>query len=253
MSEVPEGRPVIVLDADGRVVVKRITNEICSAMRSVDRLLASEDGLDRGAAQSILASAEFQFAELGKKLGVKTDSEKDIQRRYQDLQRANMRIHELEGLVGKDQSPELVQLALQNFENRLARWWQQEGFGLVSDVQFGAYNCKFTLSCHMFGEYALVNSQTPVSDEEHKRLWIESWRQRGLVIFEKSDDVVDCDASRKVITELVESFLPSAHILSFENFRERERGGHKLRGVNVVVRKLQDIQNLPVQEREVLG
>jgi len=252
MSEVPEGRPVIVLDADGRVVVKRITSEICSAMRSVDRLLASEDGLDRGAACSILASAEFQFAELGKRLGVETESEKAVERRHQDLRRANTRIHELEGLIGKDQSPEQVQLALRNFEDRLSHWWGREGFGLVSDVQFGAYNCKVTLSCHMFGEFAVVKSETPVSDVERKHLWIESWRQRGLVMFENSDDILDCDASRKVITSLIDSFLPSADILSFENYKAR-KGGHKLRDVKILIGKLQDIQNLPAPESEDLA
>lgn len=252
MSEMPEGRPVIVLDADGRVVVKRITSEICSAMRSVDRLLASEDGLDRGAARSILASAEYQFAELGKRLGVETESEKAVERRHQDIRRANMRIHELEGLIGKDQSPERVQLALREFEERLNRWWQQDGFGLVSDVQFGAHNCKATLSCHMFGDFAVVKSDTPVSDMEQKRLWIESWRQRGLVLFENSSSVTDCDANRKVVADLVESFLPSANILSFDNFRRGDQG-YTLRGVSVVIRRLQDIQNLPVPEREDLG
>lgn len=253
MRDVPEYDTTrVALDADGKAVVKRISREIREALANIDFFLDSEDGEDGltpAIASSILSVAESGFANLGKKLGVATKSEAALEKRHADLRHANIRIRELEAQLGSAQSPRLVQLGLQSLEEHLNTWWRQKGFGLVSKVAFGPHVCKAEFSCKLLGDF-LSKSETPVSDKEHKKNWIESWREQGLVIVDDSDlEVIDCDASRAVVRDLITSNLPSGDVSSFLNYRTAHRRNGEisvLHGIEVVIRRIEDIQALPV-------
>lgn len=250
MHDVPEPDTTRVkLNSDQEVVMKRISRELKGAVASIDQLLNSADGLDALTARSIVSVAESKFAELGKILGVETESAAAIERRHADIRHANIRIHELESQLGNSQTPRLVQLALKSLEDQLTGWWRQQGFGLVSKVTFGAYNCRVEFSCRLWGDYEVVESATPVSDREHKKAWLESWRQQGLVTAQDHDlEIKDCDASRDFVRNLIRSNIPSADVISFINHRLTRRGvenEYGLRSIEVLIRRIEDIQDLP--------
>jgi len=130
--------------------------------------------------------------------------------------------------------------------DQLSSWWKLEGFGLVSEFGFGEYNLKVTFSCSLFGNFALLNSETPVSDKERKRLWRESLRDRGFVIKEEDREkhVVDCQQTRDALRALFALRLPHATIWKFESHETRT--GSEMDSVTVVIRKIEEILTLPV-------
>lgn len=252
MFDTPESnKPDIVLDEDATAVVKRLVKEAQQALASLVFFMDSPEPLEHEAARTALSVAEYKMADIGKKLGVETMSGEKVERRHRDLRIANGRVRELEAQLGTAQSPELTQLAVRALDERINAWWRHEGFGLVSETTFGPYVCKVKLSCSLFGDFAVIASETPISDKERKRLWHESLRERGFVLTEEHSEVgvLDCDASRAALSAFISSRLPTGRIVSFENHARRQ-SGFVLRGAEVVIRKWEEIMTLPVGEPE---
>jgi hypothetical protein len=243
-------KPDIVLDEDATAVVKRLIREVQGDMATLASFVNGQP-LEHETARLVLKVTENRLLDLGKRLGVETESAAEHERRHVALRTANQKIHALEAQLGNAQSPELTQLALRAMESKLNDWWRQEGFGLVSEVKFGAYNCRVKFSCNLFGDFTLVESETPISDKERKRLWHESLRQRGFVLTEEHGEVgvLDCDASREALCAFISTRLPSAQVLSFEN-HVRRQSGYVLRGTEVIIRNLEDIVGLPIDTPE---
>jgi hypothetical protein len=160
-------------------------------------------------------------------------------------------VRELEAQLGNAQSPELTQLGVRTLEERINAWWRHEGFGLVSETTFGPYICKVKLSCGLYGDYSSTLSETPISDKERKRLWLDSLREQGYVLTDEKHEVgvLDCDASRAALCAFISSRLPTARIVSFEN-HVRRQSGYVLRGAEVIIRDWEEIMALPVGKPE---
>jgi hypothetical protein len=252
MFERPESnKPDIVLDEDATAVVKRMIKETQEALASLVFFMDSPEPLEHESARSVLSVAEYRMADIGKKLGVETMSGDEIERRHLALRTANGRVRELEAQLGNAQSPQLIQLGVRTLEERINAWWRHEGFGLVSEISFGPYVCKVKLSCGLYGDFAVIASETPISDKERKRLWHESLRDRGFVLTEEYSEVgvLDCDASREALCAFISSRLPTARVVSFEN-HVRRQSGYVLRGAEVIIRDWEEIMALPVGEPE---
>jgi hypothetical protein len=248
MFDSPEcNKPDIVLDEDATAVVKRLAKEAQQALASLVYFMDSSEPLEHESARTVLSVAEYRMADIGKRLGVETMSGEKVERRHRDLRIANERVRELEAQLGNAQSPELTKLAVRAMEERINDWWRQEGFGHVSEISFGPYVCKVKLSCSLFGDFAVIASETPISDKERKRLWHESLRQRGFVLTEEHSEVgvLDCDASREALCGFIKSRLPTAQVISFEN-HVRRQSGYVLRGADVYIRNWEEIMALPV-------
>jgi hypothetical protein len=242
-----DDKPDITLDADRLAVVMRRIRDTQMGLGTMASAFTDEGALSYGLARSILRVTEGYMRDLGDLLGVETVSAAEIEKRHGDLRRANTRIHELEAQLGAAQSPELTQLSLKAMKEHLTRWWEVEGFGHISEIEFGSYGAQVTFSCNLFGEFVLVDSPTPVSDKELKLQWHQSLRDRGFELTQGSGEtkVVDNDANRKVLCEMIKTRIPSARITKVENSCSRD-SGFTLRSVEVFITKLVDIFQLPV-------
>jgi len=245
-----EQRPEILLGADTKAVTLRKIKETQQALATI------ADFLNRGApfeielASNVLRVSEFNIAEIGQLLGVETQTAVDIEKRFAEIRAANSRIRHLEAQLGDAQPPEATQMSLHRLKDRLEAWWRHEGLGAVFDLDFGPYGCKAVFSCHLYGDFDLVDSPTPVSDKERKAHWHQSLRERGLVLVQRDPglEVADCDASRKALCDLVAAHMPSAQVSAFKNINRRGQG-FTIQGIEVFVRRLDDILKLPVPNK----
>lgn len=236
----------IKLDADKTAVLTRQIKEVSQALSSLLYFLDTEDGLPKGAARDIISLSEHRFQEIGHMLNVPTESGERIEQRSRDIRRANLRVRELEEMLGNSQSPEATQMGIKVLFDQLSSWWKLEGFGHISDFAFGEYNLKVTFSCNLFGNFHLLNSETPVSDKERKRLWRESLRERGFVITEdgREKHVEDCQQTRDALQALFALRMPHASIWKIENHKTKT--GYEMDSVVVYIRKIEEILTLPV-------
>lgn len=241
----------IKLSPDAMAFALRKIKQIQDTVGTIGGLLRSERALSTELAENCLKVAEFELSHLSSTLGVETDGYREREQRYAGIREANARAHKFEALLGDAQSPQATQAALNNLEDRLGAWWRKEGFGLVSDVAFGAHACKINFSCSLFGDFRLVDSQTPVSDKERKQLWYESLREQGFVLVEEERNrcqIQDCDASRQALTRLLKARLPSFRIEALTNYRVAKTPDFALRSVEGYLHDIADINSLPARE-----
>ncbi|MDF9778895.1 hypothetical protein [Pseudomonas baetica] len=223
---------------------------MASTLGMLVQLTASGREIPHEAAVSALRSVEYTIQKVGGILKVETQTAADIEERHAKLRTANLRVRELEAQLGQAQTPETTLLALRNLKEQLTRWWELEGFGHVSEVVFEAYGCRAKLSCHLYGDFPLVDSPTPLTDKERKVLWYQSLRDRGfeLEISRGDTAIVDNDASRKALAVLIAKRFPSGTIVGIGNVGSRGSSSLTMRDVDVRITNLEDIAALPVQE-----
>jgi hypothetical protein len=240
----------IKLTADNRVVALRRITEIQQTVGTIFNIIKDGTPLNAELGENALKVAEYYLGDLGKALGIETEGEAERIERAADLRTANLRIHELEAQLGDAQSPQVTQLGLKRLDDQLNRWWDFEGFGHISSISFEKYGCRVNFSCHLYGDFALVDSKTPVSDKERTRLWHEDLRQRGFVLTEEGREValVDCDASRKALCDLLRTRIPSSSVFKFENVHKQKSEDFLMRGVEVYIHKIEDILTLPLPD-----
>lgn len=226
--------------ADVRNAVKKIQQNLAMIPWHFDN-----EGVSRFIASSVMNTTEYEISQLGKLLGVETEAAEKIEKRHGDLRRANMRIRELEELLGKGQPPQGIQPALKAICEQLNGWWDLEGFGHISDIAFGEYNLKATFSCQFLGVKPHIETPEPVSRKERFKLWLEGLQERGFVLLEEDGDkgVKDCQESRVALAKLFAGRLSSAKISQFVS-RESRYGSH-LRSVEVYIRDIAEIFELP--------
>ncbi|MDT8925248.1 hypothetical protein RBE51_20860 [Pseudomonas taiwanensis] len=243
----------ISLNPDQDAVLQRTVKEIQQNLGSLLWFKSQDTNLTRGVASSVLNITEGHIKTLGELLEVATQAAADSEQRHAELRRANMEIHRLEALIGGAQDLASVQLAIAAMVEQLNGWWSLDGFGHVRDVYFGQYNCKADFSCRLFGHYPLTNSATPISDKEQKALWEQSLVDRGFVLFDGRDGdgqcLRDCQTNRDLLKALFAQRLPSARIHRFVS--HEAKNGSVLDGLEVYIRKIEQIKTLPVPPPEL--
>lgn len=237
----------ITLTEDQTAVALRTISDAQLGLATLAEFLKKDHRLEHELARNILYLGESHIAQLGTLLGVETDSAKDKEERYGELRAANLRIRALESQLGKEQSPETVQMAIRQLTQTVYAWWRHEGFGHISEIHFGEYGCTVRFSLSLFGNFRLTDSPTPISDKERRRAWHDALAARGFVIAMEDRDavLVDCDASRTALMDFFAQRLPSAKVRALVN-RYREPTGFELVDAEVYIRNLADIANLPV-------
>lgn len=239
----------ITLTTDSRAVALQKVQQIQQALGTLVAVI--EQGkrpLDASLATNILKVAEFELADLGKTLGIETDSAREREERFTMLRAANTRVRELEAQLGNSQGADVTQSCLKTLDARLNSWWDLEGFGHISNIAFQRYGCTVNFSCSLFGNFRGSDSTTPVSDKERRALWHASLAERGFSVVQEDRRewaLEDCDATRKVLLDLIAQRLPSARVLKLENANRSNAAGFILQGVEVYIEQLADILTLP--------
>ena len=243
---------ILKLSRDKNAVALRQIRQIREAVGTIFGIIQDGTAINAELATNCVKVAEFELAYLCKTLGIETDSAQERDQRYVQLRQANERIRELEAQLGNVQAPEVTQMSLKQMAEQLRLWWRHEGFGHVSDMAFGEYVCKVNFSCSMFGDFRLVDSDTPVTDKERKACWYDSLRERGFVLIEDDREwaLADCDASRQALCELFKSRLPSSKVFKFDNVQRHRVDGFVIRGAEGYIHQIADILSLPVPEKK---
>ena len=239
----------IALTRDSREAARQRLQEVQRALGTLVALLGlGRETVNAALPSNVLKVAEFGLADVGKILGIETESAQEREERYAMLRAANMRVRELEAQLGNTQGPDVIQACLKTLDARLNSWWDVEGFGFISDIAFQRYGCTVNFSCSLFGDFRGSDSPTPVSDKERRAQWHANLAERGFVVVQEDERewaLEDCDATRKTLIDLIGLRLPSARVLKLENANRSKAPGFILQGVKVYIGQLSDILALP--------
>lgn len=240
-----EDQDPIALQPDQVDAVKKAVRKLQEHLAMITWHLDHE-GITPGIAKLSLGVVEYDLAALGKLLGVDTQADERIEERHAEIRKANLRIHALEEMIGREQTPESIQPALQVLVKQINAWWDLEGFGLVSDVSFGEYALKVEFSCQFIGCKPIIETTEPLTHKERYKLWLALLQDRGfeLVNEEGEKGIKDCPASRDTLRRLFAQRFGRHKITEFRSRETRE--GSKLVGMQVYIYDLGPIMQLPI-------
>lgn len=246
-APIPEERVPLELTPEAAKCIKGAVKEAQMALGTLVYFLEHADGpaLTRALSRDALNLTESQVAKLGEWLGVDTEAAQRIEERHGEIRAANLRIRELEKELGQSMSPVAIQPALKALCERLNSWWEREGFGLVSSIQFGEYNVAVEFSCGFYGSRPYVPGAEGKSHKERKALWLADLQRRGFVLNEDDGKgVTDCAQSREALRALFAERFPGKHKIA-EFVSHEGRHCSVLRSVKVRLHALPQILDLP--------
>lgn len=241
----------ILLNPDKTELAIKSIRSIRGCILTVAEAISRGTALSSTLAFNTMFIAEHDLADLCSVMGIETDGRARVEHRNQELRDAYARIAELEQQVGATVTPEAAQLHLANLKAQLNAWWKLEGFGFVSKLEFDGHGCSVSLSCMMSGRR--FSSKTPVTDKQKDELWTDSLRNAGYVLEQEGTQfqVVDCEATRKVLTDLLRKRLPSATVTQFNNRGNFRTNNIILHNVDIYLTDISDLATLPTESANV--
>lgn len=244
----PDAR--IVLNDDQQALAQQHVQDLFFACKAVHESMNSSQGLNQSLANSSLRAMQYYFADLCKVLGIQTETAAEVEQRSRLMRAAHLRVHVLEQELAS-RSTHGVGMGLKGLEDRLRQWWETEGLGHVSEVGFHSYGCRAKLSGMISGRFMSSFSKTPASDKERREVWIKELEEAGIVLAQEHPssrdwEVVDCDATREALQELLAKSFASGEILEIRSHKSRA-GFMSLRDVDVLIRDLDEIAALPFE------
>jgi hypothetical protein len=239
----------ITLSNDQREVVSRHVRDGIQTLVLLAELLKKDMELDSDLAKTAVSNVEHKLANISRTLGLKSESEQEVENRYAEMRRLNLRIRELEGKIGTEAGPDAVSQGIKSLVSGFRKWWKVEGLGHVAGLHLteSGFLCA-KLSCHLFGRAGSTMSSTPVSDRERHKLWIAELEAQGYeLIFEergREPQILDSDRSRETVANLVRTRFPSAAVVGTTNHRVYGQQQLALKDVDIIIYRLDELQGL---------
>ena len=240
-----EDQDPIALKPDQVDAVKKSVRKLQEHLGMITWHLDHE-GITPGMAKLCLGVVDYDLAGLGKLLGVDTQADERLEARHAEIRKANLRIHALEGMIGREQTPESIQPALQVLVKQINAWWDLEGFGHISDISFGEYALKVDFSCQFTGCKPIIQSTEPLTHKERFKLWLAMLQERGFELIREDGEkgIRDCPASRETLRALFAQRFGRHQISEFKSRETKE--GSRLVGMQVYIYDLGPIVKLPI-------
>jgi hypothetical protein len=238
----------IILSADEQAAALREITDLTQALAVIADELGKGHALQPELARNLLYIAEASLTNISKVTGIDTEPARRREERYTQLRKANEKVRELERLLGLGATTAQTQLVVQGLLKRIRRWWRDNGLGHLSELRLDEHGqLDVRLSCHLFGGFKTATPSAPGFDQRRKQRWFDTIRAQGFVLNDDErdpDTVVDCDASRQALIQLITTALPSAQVYSISN-HVGPSGKLVMADAQVFVRKLADLDALP--------
>ena len=189
--------------------------------------------------------------EICEPLGYASAAAQRIEEKHADIRKLNGRIRELEQQLGEAAPIDTVPKLLHNLKETIDDWWKAQGFGWIRDLNFGPYGTVHLKFSFLF-DHIFSMSKTPVSDKESEQDKRKDLEMLGYIFIVEERDyrLVDCDANRTLLMDLLTKRFPSIDIFYWENRRVRKRDQFSLWGINAVIQDIKDLEGEPIEHTE---
>lgn len=249
-----EEEKVVTLNEDQKEVVLRRSKDAYFAIKQLNDWVQS-DSLSEEMRETLLSLTKSYLTEIQKTVGYTGEEPDHIKEMTKQLnQNLHDRITELEAMVNNQNSLLSVKQQLKSIDDKLNKWWDDEGFNYIKDISFSSGgNIKVNFG-FMLENLSLRYSDTPHSDKEALKDKIQDFVDKGF-IFAKTDrgnekNLIDCDKNKELLIQMIRDTFPSAKVISFTNHLFMEKGPdkdkHILRYFEVYIYDYSDIENLKI-------
>lgn len=175
----------------------------------------------------LLCNSETYLRELLNAYGYQGVLKKAQEKRSSEIRSLHAENRELRKQLGGKVTNEDAREKLKILSKIIKNWWRKEGFGHVSNISYSDFGtCEIKLSCHMFGDFRLLDDETPISSKAKKIDWIQELKDQGYKIIKDGNhdwQLIDNDSNRDLIYKMITAKFPSSWISSFKNWHSRRK------------------------------
>lgn len=250
----------IKLNEDQKTVIER---EIKSAYSSMATLLewVKDGSLREDMKETLLKLIDGYMKTVKETIGFtgeESEREKEMtesigqyyQKQISDLQQALKSQHSLSGISAN------IEIAFK----KLDRWWDIEGFNYMRDKQITAGGVIKLELGFMLDSFASNYSATPITDKKELKTKVQYLVDKGFQFTPKKRgyglDIIDNDNNRKLLAKMIKDAFPSSRVWKYDNHLRRTNKENDdyfiLRGVEITISELSDIENLEIEEKHFL-
>jgi len=233
---------LVELTPDERAVAMRHTHELVGAAAHLHEKVKAGT-LTEEMRGILLGLCEHELANAALVLGYSSDLAAEVDRRHAELRAANQRVHELEQQLGASRTTDGLSELIQRLRGNVETWWTAEGLGHVPEFAIGGWGvCRVEFSCHLFGPH---DGDNPVTAEQNHLAWLASLPYTLYNRGHSELDVLDTDANRSRLVELLTGRFPSLRVAEWKNHVLTGKGEHAW-GLRSAVCYIYDLAELEV-------
>lgn len=192
----------------------------------------------REAYSSLLETHSKDILDVFKYEGV---LQKQKEERYVDIRNLNLENSELRRQLGEKVSMEDIRESLKNISEQIRRWWNIEGFGHTSEIDFGPYGANVKFSGMITDAYYDRDKDLT---EEDKIKQLQKYGFELTIGNGRRDTKVKMTPDNLGLLEkLLLSRFPSADIYNIKTHFHKNVSKSEINDIEVFIRNFEDFKN----------
>lgn len=246
-----EKEKLVILNEDEKKTALKSLSDIYNTTGELFNQI-KKDELTEEMKDCLFSLIESHMSEASKIFKYDSQATARMSERHADIRQANQRIHELEKKLADNTQVSGLKELLYDMHNALYKWWEKQGFNLVTDDEFGGYGYKgrFCLDTSLI---SFVSTQ-PVTQEKERKSKLEQMIDAGYEFVKEGRreyTLLDTQKNRELITELLKSKFKSLNIVKWENYCLHNKEEFKLRSFECYIRDLNELKELIEEMKQV--
>jgi len=244
MTEIIQEK-MVVLNEDDKAVCLKSIKDMFFASKQLHEWLA-KDELSVEVKNTLISIIESHTAEFSKILEYDSQAANRIDDMFGGIRQANVRIRELEQQLANNSPVSGVKELLYAMHDGLYRWWNRQGFSLVTNDNFGSFGYKgrFGLGLNSSSIY----SRKPVTEKKERKDKLQQMIEDGYEFIKPEGEheyvLLDTQINRSKITELLKTTFPSIKIIRWKNYCLVKEDDFMLRDVEIIIYNLAEIKSI---------
>jgi hypothetical protein len=166
--------------------------------------------------------------------------QKEKEERHAEIRNLNTENHELRKQLGEKVSMEDIRESLKNISEQIRRWWNIEGFGHTSEIDFGPYGANVKFSGMITDTYYDIDKDLT---EEDKIKQLQEYGFELTIGNGRRDTKVKMTPDNVGLLEkLLLSRFPSADIYNIKTHFHKKVSQSEIREIEVFIRNFEDFK-----------
>ncbi|MEK3975537.1 hypothetical protein [Psychrobacillus sp. FSL K6-1267] len=245
---------------DQKAVVEREIKQAYSAMATLLEWVKT-DSLREDMKEALPSLVDSYMKTVKETIGFTgEESEREKEMTESIGQYYQKQINDLEKALESQQSVSSISAIVKVAFEKIEKWWDIEGFNYIREKEITAGGTVKLELGFMLDSFTSNYSTTPVSDKEQLKTKVQYLTDQGFEFTPKKRgyglDLIDNDNNRKLLEKVIKAAFPSARVWSYNNHlrsTNNERDDRFIiRGVEMTIIDLSDIENLQIEEKTFL-
>jgi len=165
--------------------------------------------------------------------------QKEKEERYEQIRSLNIENRDLRKQLGEKVSMEDIREGLKNLSEGIKRWWNIEGFGHTSELEFGPYGAKVKFSGMITDSY--YDKEKDLTEEDKHKLLQDYGFELTIGNGRRDARVKMTENNVHLLEKLLTTKYPSADISIITTHYSRNVKESDIRHIEVYIRNFDDL------------